>query len=153
MRVSTGTGRPRRVKLAQGTPCNILNEQDEQEIKLQGPLLPGTPRSGVRGEDGGSSVRPARGTLIKETADLEQKPSDGVLTVSYDKKPGGPRLGFANQPVGRFEFTFTPRVRLLEAGPNNRIFKQIIQLVAPDFDHSRCMLAQNPIFGITRTGF
>jgi transposase len=45
-------------KLAQGTLCKILNEQ---EVKAtQGPHLPGAPRAGVQAEDGGGSVRLSR---------------------------------------------------------------------------------------------
>jgi hypothetical protein len=45
--------------------------------------------------------------LIKETASAaKQEPSDAVAIISYDEKPG---TWLADQPVGRFEFTFTPK--------------------------------------------
>src|SRR5499427_27154 len=52
-------GHPCLAKLAQGTLCNILNEQEIKPHKS--PLLPGTPRSAVQTEDGGGSVRLSRG--------------------------------------------------------------------------------------------
>ena len=68
-------------RLAQGTLCNILNEQ---EIKPhQGPLLPGTPRPGVQAEDGGGSVRLSRGEAYQGDCGRRQTKA---------KRCGGDRL-------------------------------------------------------------
>jgi Homeodomain-like domain len=53
-------GHPCLDRLAQGTLCKILNAQ---EITAQGPILPGTPRSGGQKEDGRGSVRLSRGEI------------------------------------------------------------------------------------------
>ena len=73
-------------KLAQGTLCKILNEQEINPHKVRYYL---ETRPGVQAEDGAGSVRLSRSEAIKETAAAaKQEPSDAVAIVSYDEKPG-----------------------------------------------------------------
>jgi len=74
-------------KLAQGTLCNILNEQEIKPHKVRYYLERRDPEFKQKMAEVLCVYREVK--LIKETAAAaEQKPSDAVAIVSYDEKPG-----------------------------------------------------------------
>ena len=74
-------------KLAQGTLCNILNEQEIKPHKVRYYLERRDPEFKQRMAEVLCVYREVK--LIKETAAAaKQKPSDAVAIVSYDEKPG-----------------------------------------------------------------
>jgi len=72
-------------KLAQGTLCNILNEQEIKPHKVRYYLERRDPEFKAKMEEVLCVYREVK--LIKEAA-AKQKPSDVVAIVSYDEKPG-----------------------------------------------------------------
>ena len=77
--------------LAQGTLCNILNEQEIKPHKVRYYLE--RRDTAIQAEDGGGSVVYREVKLIKEkAAAAKQKPSDAIGIVSYDEKPSIPAL-------------------------------------------------------------
>src|SRR6266853_2040093 len=74
-------------KLAQGTLCNILNEQEIKPHKVRYYLERRDPEFKQKMAEVLCIYREVK--LIKETAAAaQQKPSDTVAIVSYDEKPG-----------------------------------------------------------------
>jgi transposase len=74
-------------KLAQGTLCNILNEQEIKPHKVRYYLERRDPDFKAKMAEVLCVYREVK--LIKETAAAaKQKPSDAVAIVSYDEKPG-----------------------------------------------------------------
>src|ERR1700680_2845997 len=74
-------------KLAQGTLCNILNEQEVKPHKVRYYLERRDPEFKAKMAEVLCVYREVK--LIKETAAAaKQKPSDAVAIVSYDEKPG-----------------------------------------------------------------
>src|SRR5437763_12748401 len=74
-------------KLAQGTLCNILNEQEIKPHKVRYYLERRDPEFKQKMAEVLCVYREVK--LIKETAAAaKQKPSDAVAIVSYDEKPG-----------------------------------------------------------------
>ena len=73
-------------KLAQGTMCKILNEQEVKPHKVRYYLERRDPEFKQKMAEVLCIYREVR--LIKETAAAKQEPSDAVAIVSYDEKPG-----------------------------------------------------------------
>jgi transposase len=74
-------------KLAQGTLCNILNEQEIKPHKVRYYLERRDPEFKTKMAEVLCVYREVK--LVKETAALaKQKPNDAVAIVSYDEKPG-----------------------------------------------------------------
>jgi hypothetical protein len=74
-------------KLAQGTLCNILNEQEIKPHKVRYYLERRDPEFKQKMAEVLCVYREVK--LIKETAAaMKQEPSDAVAIVSYDEKPG-----------------------------------------------------------------
>jgi hypothetical protein len=74
-------------KLAQGTLCNILNEQEIKPHKIRYYLERRDPEFKQKMAEVLCVYREVK--LIKETASAaKQEPSDAVAIVSYDEKPG-----------------------------------------------------------------
>ena len=74
-------------RLAQGTLCNILNEQEIKPHKLRYYLERRDPEFKAKMAEVLCVYREVK--LIKETASAaKQEPSDAVAIVSYDEKPG-----------------------------------------------------------------
>src|SRR5438105_13910770 len=74
-------------KLAQGTLCNILNEQEVKPHKVRYYLERRDPEFKAKMAEVLCIYREVK--IIKETAAAaKQKPSDAVAIVSYDEKPG-----------------------------------------------------------------
>jgi transposase len=74
-------------KLAQGTLCNILNEQEIKPHKIRYYLERRDPEFKAKMAEVLCVYRKVK--LIKETAAAaKQQPSDAVAIVSYDEKPG-----------------------------------------------------------------
>src|ERR1700747_2871490 len=80
-------GHPCLAKLAQGTLCNILNEQEIKPHKVRYYLERRDPDFKAKMAEVLCVYREVK--LIKETAAVtKQEPSDAVVIVSYDEKPG-----------------------------------------------------------------
>jgi transposase len=80
-------GHPCLAKLAQGTLCNILNEQEIKPHKVRYYLERRDPEFKQKMAEVLCVYREVK--LIKETAAAaKQEPSDAVAIVSYDEKPG-----------------------------------------------------------------
>src|SRR6267154_2128196 len=80
-------GHPCLAKLAQGTVCNILNEQEIKPHKVRYYLERRDPEFKQKMAEVLCVYREVK--LIKEAAAAaKQKPSDTVAIVSYDEKPG-----------------------------------------------------------------
>ena len=80
-------GHPCLAKLAQGTLCNILNEQEIKPHKVRYYLERRDPEFKAKMAEVLCVYREVK--LIKEAAAAaKQKPSDAVAIVSYDEKPG-----------------------------------------------------------------
>src|SRR4030081_1070511 len=78
--------------LAQGTLCNILNEQEVKPHKVRYYLERRDPEFKQKMAEVLCIYREVK--LIKETAAAsKQKPSDAVAVVSYDEKPGIQAIG------------------------------------------------------------
>jgi transposase len=73
-------------KLAQGTLCNILNEQEIKPHRVRYYLERRDPEFKQKMAEVLCVYREVK--LIKEAAAANQKPSDAVVIVSYDEKPG-----------------------------------------------------------------
>ena len=73
-------------KLAQGTVCKILNEQEVKPHKVRYYLERRDPEFKQKMAEVLCVYREVK--LIKETAAAKQEPSDAVAIVSYDEKPG-----------------------------------------------------------------
>src|SRR5260221_8689587 len=74
-------------KLAQGTLCNILNEQEIKPHKVRYYLERRDPEFKAKMAEVLCVYREVK--MIKETAAVtKQEPSDAVVIVSYDEKPG-----------------------------------------------------------------
>jgi transposase len=73
-------------KLAQGTLCNILNEQEIKPHKVRYYLERRDPEFKQKMAEVLCVYREVK--LIKETAAATKRPSDAVAIVSYDEKPG-----------------------------------------------------------------
>jgi transposase len=73
-------------KLAQGTVCKILNEQEVKPHKVRYYLERRDPEFKHKMAEVLCVYREVK--LIKETAAAKQEPSDAVAIVSYDEKPG-----------------------------------------------------------------
>jgi transposase len=73
-------------KLAQGTACKILNEQEVKPHKVRYYLERRDPEFKQKMAEVLCVYREVK--LIKETAAAQQEPSDAVAIVSYDEKPG-----------------------------------------------------------------
>src|SRR3982074_3330399 len=79
-------------KLAQGTLCKILNEQEIKPHKVRYYLERRDPEFKAKMAEVLCVYREVK--LIKETAAAaKQKPGDAVAILSYDEKPGYPRAG------------------------------------------------------------
>ena len=101
MRVSMGRQRATLAlpKLAQGTVCNILNEQEIKPHKVRYYLERRDPEFKQKMAEVLCVYREVK--LIKETAAAaKQKPSDAVAIISYDEKPGIrlEKVGIGNAP-------------------------------------------------------
>jgi transposase len=80
-------GHPCLAKLAQGTLCNILNEQEIKPHKVRYYLERRDPEFKAKMAEVLCVYREVK--MIKETAAVtKQEPSDAVVIVSYDEKPG-----------------------------------------------------------------
>ena len=79
-------GHPCLAKLAQGTLCNILNEQEIKPHKVRYYLERRDPEFKQKMAEVLCVYREVK--LIKETAAAKQEPSDAVAILSYDEKPG-----------------------------------------------------------------
>src|SRR6202045_4005692 len=80
-------GHGRLAKLAQGTVCKILNEQEGKPHKVRYYLERRDPEFKAKMAEVLCIYREVK--IIKETAAAaKQKPSDAVAIVSYDEKPG-----------------------------------------------------------------
>jgi len=79
-------GHPCLAKLAQGTLCNILNEQEIKPHKVRYYLERRDPEFKRKMAEVLCVYREVK--LIKETAAAKQEPSDAVAILSYDEKPG-----------------------------------------------------------------
>jgi transposase len=79
-------GHPCLAKLAQGTLCNILNEQEIKPHKVRYYLERRDPDFKQKMAEVLCVYREVK--LIKETAAAKQEPSDAVAILSYDEKPG-----------------------------------------------------------------
>jgi transposase len=79
-------GHPSLAKLAQGTLCNILNEQEIKPHKVRYYLERRDPEFKQKMAEVLCVYREVK--LIKETAAAKQEPSDAVAILSYDEKPG-----------------------------------------------------------------
>jgi hypothetical protein len=73
-------------KLAQGTVCKILNEEEVKPQKVRYYLERRDPEFKQKMAEVLCIYREVR--LIKETAAAKQEPSDAVAIVLYDEKPG-----------------------------------------------------------------
>jgi transposase len=73
-------------KLAQGTLCNILNEQEIKPHKVRYYLERRDPEFKQKMAEVLCVYREVK--LIRETAAATKRPSDAVAIVSYDEKPG-----------------------------------------------------------------
>src|SRR5437899_6221583 len=80
----------------------------------QGALLPGTARSRICGKDGRSAVRLSHGEAAEEGRSRIDAayPADTAIHLILDNHSAHisreTRAWLAEQPAGRFEFTFTP---------------------------------------------
>src|SRR5260221_1194426 len=79
-------GHPCLANLAQGTLCNILNEQEIKPHKVRYYLERRDPEFKQKMAEVLCVYREVK--LIKETAAAKQEPSDSVAILSYDEKPG-----------------------------------------------------------------
>ncbi len=73
-------------KLAQGTLCNILNEQEIKPHKVRYYLERRDPEFKAKMAEVLCVYREVK--LLKETAAAKQEPGDAVAIISYDEKPG-----------------------------------------------------------------